>query len=352
MMGQRTTTLAGVLAVVALALVPFATPAVGGADLVTGIVVDAEGHPVQAARVGTSLTLAQSPSQTKVQIGYDASTVLTDARGTFAIPAAPIGYSRVLVAAGPDGSLGFAAKAFPSPTRIRLRRAAKLKVSIFKPFGHSGAFAFDLLSADSALAYASLSGTRAEFAVPQGSYVLRLSDPESAPASVPLQLTSAHPKSARVELHPTVWAQSLGKPAPSFTPTDLQNWPAGRPLSALKGKWVLVSFWATWCRPCVQEMPDLIRYYEHHPHDHFEIVAVHSEEGGASFAAILPAYDRLVKGPWGGERIPFPLLFDSTGHTQKVLWGINVYPTMLLIDPDGKLLGLATLDDLRRKVGE
>jgi len=342
--------IAGVIACVSVAIACLNSVEASGADMVTGTVVDAAGKPVQGARVGSSLTVMQKASDTKVQIGYDASDVLTDASGRFSIPAAPIGYTHVLVAAGPDGSLGFASKASPAATQIRLFAPAKLKIALLKPFGHRVPHTFDLVSGGSSLGYASLRGSSAEFAVPQGSYELGLSDPESTPVSLPLQLTSPLEKQVRLELRPTLWARNLGKPAPPFTPTEVQNWPAGRSLASLKGKWVLVSFWATWCRPCVEEMPKLIRFYEQHPRDRFEILAVHSEDGGASFAAIRPAYDRFVKGPWGGQSLPFPMLFDSTGNTQKKVWGINAYPTTLLIDPAGNLVGLATLEDLRSKL--
>jgi thiol-disulfide isomerase/thioredoxin len=162
-------------------------------------------------------------------------------------------------------------------------------------------------------------------------------------------LTAGTPSLVQVILKPTLWAQNLGGPAPALSPTDSRNWPAHGSLHALRGKWVLVSFWATWCLPCVREMPALMDFYEKHraARGRFEIIAVHSPDG-QSFEAIHEAYERLTK-VWG-RPIPFPLLFDATGETHK-RWGIEAYPTMLLIDRDGRITGASSLSALAAKLG-
>jgi hypothetical protein len=98
-------------------------------------------------------------------------------------------------------------------------------------------------------------------------------------------------------------------------------------------------------------MPKVTAFYETHAkmRARFEIVAVHSVEEGESFEAIRPAYDRLVKNAWQGKPLPFPLVFDSTGSTQK-RWGIEAYPTTLLVDPNGRLVGLSNIEDLARRL--
>jgi thiol-disulfide isomerase/thioredoxin len=314
------------------------------------MVVDERGEPIAGARVGTSFTLARTFGATKVQISYADPPVVSDRAGSFNIPAAAIAYTQVLVAAGSDGTLGFANRQNSAPTRIVLRKPALLKVQIEKNFGHPRTFSIDLVAAGSAVGYGSVTGAAAEFIVPQGALELTgPGDPESIAVRQRLVLTADTPVSVRFELQPTSWARNLGRPAPSFTPTDVHNWPTTKPFSTPRGKWVFVTFWATWCGPCVKEMPELIDFYEKNAavRKNFEIIGVHSADG-ASFAAIQGAYSHLVS-VWG-EPVPFPLIFDSSGETHK-RWGIEAYPTNLLIDPEGHLVGAATVEDLAAKLG-
>jgi hypothetical protein len=62
-------------------------------------------------------------------------------------------------------------------------------------------------------------------------------------------------------------------------------------------------------------------------------------------------YDAVAARSWGGKSLPFPLAFDATGATQK-RWGIESYPTTLLIDPEGRLVGAGSIDDLAAKLAK
>jgi len=334
----------------ALALTSLASRAAPGADnTVSGVVLDSIGRPVAGARVGTSFGLSDTAPGIKVQVGYSDPAVVTDALGRFSLAAAPIAYTHVLVAAGPYGALGTAIKHFPGQTTLRLAPRSRMELHVDKRFGtRGGATSFDVMLNGSAVAYGMVHQS-GEFIVPQGSFELRVFDDESLTITEPLVVTSPGVR-VRVRLKPTLWARNLGKPAPALTPTDIENWPSGRPLSALRGKWVLVTFWATWCVPCVEEMPKVVRFYKEHSseRDRFEILAIHSADG-KSFAAIQPAYQRLVKMKWSGQSLPFPLLFDSTGDTQR-RWGIEAYPTTLLISPQAKLVGPGNIEELAKKI--
>ena len=97
-------------------------------------------------------------------------------------------------------------------------------------------------------------------------------------------------------------------------------------------------------------MPGLIDLYEAHKKDRdkFEILAFH--DGTVKDFAEL---DKHLEGPrkrfWGGRDLPFPILLDSTGQTIKD-WGVDGFPTTLLIDPEGKLVGHAQEDQLAEKL--
>ncbi len=94
----------------------------------------------------------------------------------------------------------------------------------------------------------------------------------------------------------------------------------------------------------------MIDLYESHKKDgdKFEILAFH--DGTAKdFAELDKNLPRTRKRYWGGRDLPFPVLLDATGQTIKD-WGVRAFPTMLLIDPEGKLVGEVSEEELEKKL--
>jgi hypothetical protein len=94
----------------------------------------------------------------------------------------------------------------------------------------------------------------------------------------------------------------------------------------------------------------LIDFYELHKdaRDKFEIVAFHvgNEKSFDEIDKNLTSFRQLY---WFDRHLPFPSLIDSTGKTAK-LYGVTAFPTTVLIDPDGKLVGNATEEQLEAKL--
>lgn len=93
-------------------------------------------------------------------------------------------------------------------------------------------------------------------------------------------------------------------------------------LLALRGRPVVLNFWATWCAPCAVEMPELQRVHDTFG-DSAVIVGVNTGESAGTVRA------------WAAERgIAFPLALDETGET-AALYQLRGQPTTVILDADG-----------------
>lgn len=111
---------------------------------------------------------------------------------------------------------------------------------------------------------------------------------------------------------------------PSLDLKDMRG--VRRKLADYKGKIVLVSFWASWCPPCIKEMPSMNRLYAHLDKKKFEILAVNVGEKKAEIKKFLRQH-----------KVDFPVLLD-TEKKAYLDWKVYVVPTNFLIDKNGKLI--------------
>ena len=128
----------------------------------------------------------------------------------------------------------------------------------------------------------------------------------------------------------------MGKPvAMKFKSTD------GREidLAAMKGKVILIDFWATWCGPCMAELPKVKATYEKLQSKGFEIV-------GISLDRDEEALEKVLK----REKMTWPQCYDGGGTKFAETFGIESIPTLWLVDKKGNLRDSNAREDLAAKV--
>lgn len=99
-----------------------------------------------------------------------------------------------------------------------------------------------------------------------------------------------------------------------------------RSLESFQGNVVLLNFWASWCGPCVEEMPAMQTLYEDLQDDSFSIVAVNVQEGQSVVQSFVDQHG-----------FTYPILMDPTGQTAR-RYGVRGLPTSYLVAPNGDII--------------
>jgi thiol-disulfide isomerase/thioredoxin len=131
------------------------------------------------------------------------------------------------------------------------------------------------------------------------------------------------------------WVQAQGyeilpwpanKPVPALEGFDLTGhaWH----LASLRGKAVLINFWASWCAPCLAEMPSLQTMGELYGPGNVVVLAVNFKES----STVVQRYAQRTN-------LNLPVLLDPAG-TMARAWGTTVFPTTVLVAADGRVAGV------------
>jgi thiol-disulfide isomerase/thioredoxin len=120
----------------------------------------------------------------------------------------------------------------------------------------------------------------------------------------------------------------VGKPAPTIEVKDIDG--KSFRFTNLKGKYILVDFWATWCAPCLAELPRVQAAHTKYREKGFEIVQISLDE-------TKPAVVDFVK----VRKLPWVQIHNATSLGDMVAaFGVSSIPATFLIDPSGKIVRL------------
>jgi peroxiredoxin len=118
-----------------------------------------------------------------------------------------------------------------------------------------------------------------------------------------------------------------GGDAPEFEVTTLDD--ARLKLSDFRGKVVLIDFWATWCAPCVAELPNVKKAYERFGSDGFVVISISFDQSAATAKKFAASQGMTWPQVWvqGGDKSPLATLYNVAG-----------IPATFLVGPDGKVV--------------
>lgn len=150
-----------------------------------------------------------------------------------------------------------------------------------------------------------------------------------------------HGKPAPAEAVSRPEAQAKAASAPDFIIRPMLGKTQETSLAALKGRYVLLNAWASWCPPCVEEFPDLLALAKDHPQrlTLLTLSADRNEEAAREFLAQFDAPASNVLH-----------VFDARQRIAREQFFIERYPESILIDPQGQMIrkfaGMLSKDDL------
>ena len=124
---------------------------------------------------------------------------------------------------------------------------------------------------------------------------------------------------------------SEGKPAPDFTLKDLQG--KDLTLSSLRGKYVVLDFWGSWCGWCIKGIPEMKKYYAKYK-GKMEILGIDCRDTEEKWKAAVEKHE-----------LPWLHVYNAGNPDVSILYAIQGYPTKIVVDPEGKIAKIVVGED-------
>ena len=125
-----------------------------------------------------------------------------------------------------------------------------------------------------------------------------------------------------------------GNPAPDFTLNDINGKPLA--LSSLRGKWVIIDFWGSWCKWCIKGIPDMKEYYTKY-NGKLEILGVDCNDTVEKWKNAVKEYEL----PW----LHVYCDMDNEENNPLALYGVRGFPTKVIVDPKGNVAKVIVGED-------
>lgn len=157
-----------------------------------------------------------------------------------------------------------------------------------------------------------------------GDFINKLSEPVKSGVMAPMYQRLKDMYDKEMARNKAKEAVVPGKPAPEFTLKDLNG--KDFSLSSLKGKYVVLDFWGSWCGWCIKGIPEMKKSYEKYK-GKVEFVGIDCNDTEKKWKDAVAKYEL----PWINVR-------NADGPDVSVMYAVSGYPTKYIIDPEGKIV--------------